>query len=69
VNTVPRASSVGVSILFFDNATGTRLATGGGFSLSPYNGVAANAIIKYDFGTGYNASNTNEFKTIVGDMS
>jgi hypothetical protein len=32
VNKVPRASSAGASILFFHNATGTRLATGGGFN-------------------------------------
>lgn len=70
VNTVPRASSAGVSILFFDNATGTRLDTGGGFNYdAPPSGVVANKIIKYDFTTGYNASNSIEFKTIVGEMS
>ena len=39
------------------------------FSYEPLNGVAANAIIKFDMATGYNASNTNEFKTISGLIS
>jgi hypothetical protein len=34
-NTVPRAALVLVTLNFFDNATGTRLATGGSFSYAP----------------------------------
>jgi hypothetical protein len=65
-NTVPRAALVLVTLDFFDNATGTRLATGGSFSYAPIGGVAANITIPFDINTGYNASDTKEFKTIKG---
>jgi hypothetical protein len=68
-STVAKPSSVGVSVMFFDNATGTPLASGGGFSLSPLRGVATNTNIKSDFTTGYNASDTQEFQHVNGDMS
>jgi hypothetical protein len=68
-NTVPRAASVVVALNFHDNATGTTLATGGIFSYGPPSGIAANVTIPFDINTGYNASSTNEFKTLGGDMA
>lgn len=65
-NTVPRAALVLVTLDFFDNATGTRLATGGSFSYAPIGGAAANITIPFDINTGYNASDSKEFKTIKG---
>jgi hypothetical protein len=67
-NTVSRAGLVLVVLNFYDNATGTRLATGGSFSYGPPSGVAANVTIPFDIDTGYNATDSHEFKTIDGDM-
>jgi|SRR5713101_2670220 len=68
-NIVPRVALVLVGLDFFDNATGTRLATGGSFSYEPSSGVAANITVPFDMDTGYNASDTHEFQHIDGDMS
>jgi hypothetical protein len=67
-NTVPRAALILVMLSFNDNATGTRLATGGSFSYEPPGGVAANVTIPFDINTGYNASDAHEFQHIDGDM-
>lgn len=68
-NTVPRAASLFMTLNFYDNATSVRLATGGDFSYEPSSGVPANLTIPYDMSTGYNASDTHEFKTIDGTLS
>jgi hypothetical protein len=68
-NTVPRAAMLFMTLNFYDNATAVKLSTGGNFSYEPSTGVPANLTIPYDMNTGYNASDTREFRTIDGTLS
>ena len=68
-NTVPSATRLSISINFWDDATGVRLAPSGDFTYEPSGGVPANLTISYDMTTGYNASYTNVFKTVYGLLS